>query len=203
MKTRAFKGSTGTFRSRSTMSSPAFSSGGRPFLAPPRMRTAVRGNLDGQCVRELATEPLPQGAPYLLSSPPSAGREGGLATALGAADSPARGRKTMAGGSAAVTPDACFSQVAIPVTNTGYVWIRSSAAEVEPIDRRISICRGRRSSRRLGDFLLTIEFPLAVLDFLCRQAIDIAIVQLPGWVRAPAQRRLHGRARRRRGFEDP
>lgn len=139
-------------------------------MAPPRMRTAVRGNLDGQCVRELATEPLPQGAPYLLSSPPSAGREGGLATALGAADSPARGRKTMAGGSAAVTPDACFSQVAIPVTNTGYVWIRSSAAEVEPIDRRISICRGRRSSRRLGDFLLTIEFPLAVLDFLCRQA---------------------------------
>ena len=49
-----------------------------------------------------------------------------------------------------------------------------------------------------GDFLLPVELLSPPPDLLRRQALDIRIVELPGRIRAPAQRRLHGGARRGR-----
>src|SRR5438874_9913116 len=55
----------------------------------------------------------------------------------------------------------------------------------------------------LGDLLLPVEFGAAAGDLLGRQAGDVREIELPVGMVAPAQRRLHGRARSRRGLEKP
>src|SRR5438270_11749286 len=55
----------------------------------------------------------------------------------------------------------------------------------------------------LGDSLLPVELFSAPPDLLRRQALEIRIVELPRRVRAPAQRRLDGGARRGGRFEHP
>src|SRR5207237_4180526 len=54
-------------------------------------------------------------------------------------------------------------------------------------------------STRLG--LGTIELGAAACELFRREAFDVAIVELPAGVIAPAQRRLHGGARRGGGFQ--
>ena len=46
-----------------------------------------------------------------------------------------------------------------------------------------------------------VELRAAARDLFGGQALDVAVVELPVGARAPAQRRLHGRARRRRALE--
>src|SRR6185312_16020127 len=52
------------------------------------------------------------------------------------------------------------------------------------------------------ELLVPVELGAAAGDLLGGKAVDIGEVELPGRVVAPAQRRLHRRARARRGFED-
>ena len=63
--------------------------------------------------------------------------------------------------------------------------------------------RLRLLADRLRDLFLPVELGAAARDLLGRQPGDIREIELPGRVGAPAQWRLHGRARRRGRFQHP
>src|SRR5262249_38136672 len=55
----------------------------------------------------------------------------------------------------------------------------------------------------LCNLLLPVELISPALDFLRQQAVDVRIIEPPGWIRAPTQGRLHGGAGRGSSFDPP
>src|SRR6516165_1330339 len=83
-------------------------------------------------------------------------------------------------------------------------WVPGSRADARAPERQyISMRCSRLAADGFGDFLLPVELLSAPPDLLRRQALDIRIIELPRRIRTPAQRRLHGGARRGRRFERP
>src|SRR5215475_12233787 len=82
---------------------------------------------------------------------------------------------------------------------------RSSSSRARSRTDRPEVNRGcgpdRLLAHRAGDALLPVEFRASLPDLVLRQALDVAVIELPVRAGAPNERRLKGGPRGRRRLE--